>query len=64
MAGDERILRRAAVLDRTGLSKTTLYRKIAEGTFPRQIRISFKGSGWYESAVEEWIADPMAYRAA
>lgn len=63
MAEEERILRLPDVLYRTGLSRTTLYRKIAEGTFPQQVRISQKGSGWRASAVETWMGDPVAYRA-
>jgi prophage regulatory protein len=59
----ERIIRLPTVLDRTGLSRTTLYRKIGEGTFPRQVPISVHGAGWYESAVDRWIADPRSYRA-
>jgi len=58
----ERIIRLKTVLDRTGLSRSTLYRKIAEGSFPRQVPISIHGTGWYESAVNRWIADPKSYR--
>ncbi len=60
---DDKIIRLRTVLDRTGLSRSTLYRKIAEGSFPRQIRISIHGAGWHESAVKRWIADPVSYRA-
>jgi prophage regulatory protein len=63
MSNTERIIRLKTVLDRTGLSRATLYRKIGEGTFPRQVRISVHGAGWYESAVNRWIADPCSYRA-
>lgn len=63
MSEGERILRLSDVLYRTGLSRTTLYRKIAEGTFPHQVRISQKGSGWRASAVETWMDDPVAYRS-
>ena len=62
MPDDERIIRLRTVIDRTGLSRTTLYRKIGEGTFPSQVRISTNGAGWYESAVNRWIADPWGYR--
>lgn len=58
----ERIIRLKTVMARTGLSRTTLYRKIGEGTFPRQVRISIHGAGWYESAVNQWIADPVGYQ--
>lgn len=63
VADAERIIRIKTVLARTGLSRSTLYRKIAEGTFPRQVPISVNGAGWHESAVNRWIADPSGYRA-
>ena len=63
MPAPERIVRLKTVLDRTGLSRSTLYRKIAEGTFPAQVRISVHGAGWHESAINRWIADPVRYRA-
>jgi len=63
MPVSERIIRLPTVLNRTGLSRSTLYRKIAEGTFPEQVRISVHGAGWRESAVNRWIADPPGYRA-
>jgi prophage regulatory protein len=56
------MIRLKTVLDRTGLSRSTLYRKIDEGTFPRQVAISVHGTGWHESAVDRWIANPAAYR--
>ena len=34
------IIRLRAVLKRTGLSRSTMYRKVDEGTFPKQVRIS------------------------
>lgn len=61
MSHAERIIRLKTVLDRTGLSRATLYRKIGEGSFPRQVRISVHGAGWHESAVNRWIADPEGY---
>jgi prophage regulatory protein len=62
VSNSERIIRLKTVLNRTGLSRSTLYRKIAEGTFPRQVPISVHGAGWHESAVNRWIADPRSYR--
>ncbi len=58
----EKIIRLKTVLARTGLSRSTLYRKINEGRFPRQVPISIHGTGWYESAINRWIADPVAFR--
>ncbi len=62
MPAPERIIRLKTVLARTGLSRSTLYRKIAEGTFPVQLKISIHGTGWHESAVDRWIANPTSYR--
>lgn len=61
MAGEsvDRILRLRAVLERTGLSRSTLYRKIQEGTFPNQVRIAARCVGWRESAVTEWLREPL-----
>jgi prophage regulatory protein len=62
MREPERIIRLKTVLSRTGLSRSTIYRKIAEGTFPAQIKISVNGSGWHESDINRWIADPTSWR--
>ena len=57
MREPDRIIRLKTVLSRTGLSRSTIYRKIAEGTFPAQLKISTNGTGWHESD-----ADPVAWR--
>lgn len=60
----DRILRLNAVLDGTGLSRSTLYRKMQAGTFPRQIRIAVRCAGWRESVVNDWMKDPMFYEVS
>jgi prophage regulatory protein len=62
MREPDRIIRLKTVLDRTGLSRSTIFRKIAEGTFPAQLKISTNGSGWHESDINRWIADPVSWR--
>jgi prophage regulatory protein len=57
----DRILRLKAVLDRTGLSRSTLYRKMQSGSFPKQIAISARCAGWRESAIARWMHNPMFY---
>lgn len=57
----DRILRLNAVLDRTGLSRSTLYRKVDQGTFPAQVRIAARCVGWRESAILEWLRNPIFY---
>lgn len=62
MSEPDRIIRLITVLDRTGLSRSTIYCKIAEGTFPAQLLISVHGSGWREYAIREWVQDPAGWR--
>ncbi|PIT05469.1 DNA-binding protein [Bradyrhizobium nitroreducens] len=63
MQTPERIIRLKTVLARTGLSRSTIYRKIAEGTFPAQLKISTNGAGWRESDINRWVAHPVEWRA-
>ena len=62
MRQPDRIIRFETVRARTGLSRSTIYRKIAEGTFPAQLKISTNGAGWRESDINRWIADPAGWR--
>ncbi len=62
MRQPDRIIRFNTVRARTGLSRSTIYRKIAEGTFPAQLKISTNGAGWRESDINRWVADPAGWR--
>jgi prophage regulatory protein len=57
----DRILRIRTVLDRTGLTRSTLYRKVAEGSFPRQVAISRRCVGWRASDLDAWLRNPMFF---
>ena len=62
MKQDEKIIRLKTVLARTGLSRSTVYRMIANGSFPRQRRMGIQATAWYQSEVEEWTSDPSGYQ--
>jgi prophage regulatory protein len=51
-----KFLRLPQVLDRTGLSRTTLYLRISEGEFPKQVSLGARSVAWVEAAVENWIS--------
>lgn len=38
-----------------GLSRSTIYRLIQEGKFPKQIHLSIRTAGWRLSVINEWI---------
>jgi len=39
----------------TGLSRATIYREIAKGRFPKQVRIAPGRVAWRRTDIEEWL---------
>ena len=60
-AHDEaRILRFKQVAALVGLGKSSIYRKVQEGTFPKPIKLgSARASGWISTEVYDWIDDQI-----
>ncbi|MSR08857.1 MAG: AlpA family transcriptional regulator [Gammaproteobacteria bacterium] len=54
------IQRLPTVTSRTGLSRTTLYDKIAKGDFPPPIRLGMRAVGWLEEDITKWIEARIA----
>ena len=52
-----RMLRRPAVETTTGLSRSTIYAMMAEGTFPKPVRLGKRAVGWPQSTIDAWVAD-------
>ena len=50
-----RIIRLPEVISLTGLSKSTLYKKVQAGTFPSQVSLGDRAVGWIASEVNDWI---------
>lgn len=49
------ILRRSEVEHRTGLSRSTIYLRIAEGRFPKPVSLGGRAVGWVETEITEWL---------
>lgn len=49
------MLRQSEVLRRTGLSRTTIWRKIKANTFPAPRQLGPNSIGWPESVITEWL---------
>lgn len=58
------ILKTKDVLKKTTIGRTTLHRKVKEGSFPAPIVLGPHSVGWVESEVDEWISKRMESRAA
>ncbi len=50
-----KILNKFAVIDKTSLSITTIYRLMSKGLFPKQIQMSTRSVGWLESDIDDFI---------
>jgi prophage regulatory protein len=53
---EDRLLRRKDVEARVGLSRTSIYRKMDEGDFPRPKRLKSGAVRWEEAKIEAWKA--------
>lgn len=53
--GQDKVLRIRAVMDLTGLSRSSVYRLALEGRFPRSIPLGPRSVGWLSSEVTAWI---------
>ena len=49
------ILRLPAVLARTGLSRSTIYLRVSEGSFPAPVSLGDRAVGWIEAEIQEWL---------
>jgi prophage regulatory protein len=56
------ILRRNEVQARTKLSRSTIYARIKNGTFPAPVPLGPKAVGWIESEIDSFLADCIAQR--
>lgn len=59
----QRLLRLPEVLSRVALSKSTLYARIRDGSFPKPVHLGTL-SAWVEAEVDVWIDAKIASRSA
>ncbi|WP_028487700.1 AlpA family phage regulatory protein [Thiothrix lacustris] len=58
----ERIIRLRDVMQKTGLSKSSIYRLAADtnSDFPAAVKLTMATVGWYESLIDAWIVSRQA----
>ncbi len=49
------ILRLPSVKARTGLSRSTIYLRVAEGSFPAPVSLGGRAVGWVEAEIDNWV---------
>lgn len=55
METEDRYLRRKEVEEMTGLSRSSIYRMMHQGEFPRPYRITQRAVRWLQSDIKQWM---------
>ena len=68
----KRLIRLPEVLSRTGYGRTSIYRKMEEGSFPRSVKLGgpledsnafdCRAVAWIEDEVDQWIESRIVDR--
>jgi len=57
-----RMLRLPEVMARTGLSRSTIYERVARRRFPRPVSLGERAIGWIEAEIDAWIRERAGER--
>ncbi|ELR66126.1 Transcriptional regulator [Photobacterium marinum] len=58
-----RFMRLKEVMNVTGLSRSSIYNFMAEGTFPKSVPLGGRAVAWVEDEVQEWMEAKLIERA-
>ena len=50
------VLRRPDVEALTGLSRSTIYKFMKDGTFPKAVKIGSRAVGWRRADIDDWLS--------
>ena len=59
---EQKILRLPTVKALTGLSRSTIYLRMSEGKFPKQISLGSRAVGWMSYEINNWIEEKLSNR--
>ena len=57
-----RLIKLIEVMKQTALGRTSIYKYMKEGLFPKPVTQIGKSVAWVESEVQEWILDKIEKR--
>ncbi|SVD05061.1 uncharacterized protein METZ01_LOCUS357915 [marine metagenome] len=58
----QHILRLPTVKAITGLSRSTIYLRMSEGSFPEKISLGSRAVGWLASEIQQWLDERISSR--
>ncbi len=59
-----RFLRKPEVIAACGLSSSTIYKRVREGTFPNPIQLGGRLIAWRADDIELWLENPSLWQCA
>lgn len=57
-----KLIRLKQVMECTGLARSTVYKFIAEGDFPKPVKLGVRVAAWVEAEVIAWIEEKLLQR--
>tara|TARA_R110002050_G_scaffold176331_4_gene309245 strand:+ start:85 stop:351 length:267 start_codon:yes stop_codon:yes gene_type:complete len=57
-----RLIKLKEVMNNTGLGRSTIYKYVAEGEFPKPVSLGARAVAWVESEVDDWVLDRIEKR--
>ncbi|MGR5318902.1 AlpA family transcriptional regulator [Vibrio sp. PNB22_1_1] len=59
-----RFIKLEEVKEKTGLSRSAIYRKMNDDTFPKSFNLGDRAVAWLESEVDDWMESIVLKRKA
>ena len=59
-----RLIKLKEVMDRTGMAKSTIYKYMDEGSFPKNVKLGVRSVAWVEAEIDKWIMEKILQRTA
>jgi prophage regulatory protein len=57
-----KLMKLKAVMECTGLARSTVYKFIAEGRFPKPVKLGARMVAWVEGEIQQWILERIDER--
>jgi len=57
-----RLMKLKEVMNNTGLSRSSIYKYISEGHFPKPAPTGMRSVAWLDSEIDEWILEKIEQR--
>ncbi len=61
---DKKFIKLPTVMDLTGYRRTSIFDKVAEGSFPAPVKLGPRAVAWVSEEIEEWMDARVAERDA